>query len=357
MCCILTDHLVYYGHYATDYDTEYLNCFCLKGFTVSQFIANVCLHVLITIIVHIMIIIIIVNASTIRQYSCIYHTCTIISCLINHDNLMLLSYKTNIFWSGQPSINDIVTSVNMSIAMSINYYTCITLNIFYYCATACMYPLLSPDIYTCIYNSMVNSIMNNYIHSKHYACSLSAFIDIQLIMKVILVLILYSSQQITIQCYRSIFIFSHYLLVLYSGIIHIVYARVVYYLTFTILILLHVYQYVFIMNDKIDWHKNTIMSANIICTQLLIRRSVGIYGYMHLLYNESKHLFYCIFFGNDLMVAKRYEQIFSKYPTCIIYLPILLIFLGLLIWQLETVYNIIMCTHRWISIPPEKWLV
>ena len=148
MCCILTDHLVYYGHCATDYDIEYLNCFCLKGLTVSQFIANVCLHLLITIIVHIMIIIIIVNASTIRQYSCIYHTCTIISCLINHDNLMLLSYKTNIFWSGQPSINDIVTSVNMSIAMSINYYTCITLNIYYYCATACMYPLLSPDIYT-----------------------------------------------------------------------------------------------------------------------------------------------------------------------------------------------------------------
>ena len=65
----------------------------------------------------------------------------------------------------------------------------------------------------------------------------------------------------------------------------------------------------------------------------------------------------CIFFGNDLMVAKRYEQIFFKYPTCIIYLPILLIFLGLLIWQLETVYNIIMCTHRWISISPEKWLI
>ena len=97
-------------------------------------------------------------------------------------------------------------------------------------------------------------------------------------MKVILVLILYSSKQITIQCYRSIIIVRHYLLVLYSSIIHIVYARVVYYLTFTILLLVHVYQYVFIMNDKIEWHKNTIMSANIICTQLLIRRSVGIYG-------------------------------------------------------------------------------
>ena len=67
---------------------------------------------------------------------------------------------------------------------------------------------------------------------------------------------------------------------------------------------------------------------------------------MHLLvYNESKRLFPYIFFDNDLMVAKRYEQIFSKYPACIIYLPILLIYLGLLIWQLETFYNIIMCTH------------
>ena len=65
---------------------------------------------------------------------------------------------------------------------------------------------------------------------------------------------------------------------------------------------------------------------------------------MHLLYNEFKHLFYCIFFGNDLMVAKRFEQIFSKYPTCIIYLPILLIFLGLLIWKLET-FITLLCVH------------
>ena len=68
-------------------DIEYLNCFLSEGLTVSQFIANICLHLLITIIVHIMMIIIIANASTIRQYSCIYHTCTIISCLIIHDNL------------------------------------------------------------------------------------------------------------------------------------------------------------------------------------------------------------------------------------------------------------------------------
>ena len=133
-----------------DCATEYYICLCLKGTSVSQFNANVCLQLVIIIIV--------VNTIILMQCSCLYETMICYSTYYN--SLLLLSCTINMLWSRQPSINDIVTSFTKLIAMFVNY--CRTIYICNCRDTVCMYALWNPPI---------NKLMNNYICLKHYTCT------------------------------------------------------------------------------------------------------------------------------------------------------------------------------------------
>ena len=81
----------------------------------------------------------------------------------------------------------------------------------------------------------------------------------------------------------------------------------------------------------------------------------------HIRIIKIKHVSHCKYVGNNLIVATRYEQLFLheyhlRFFCRLIEIIIYLVLLSMLIlWKLVKIC--FMFAHRWISIPPEQWLI
>ena len=132
--------MVCYGHFIMDYEIKYLNCLCLKGTTVSQFITNTCLQLIIVIIQLLVRVVILIEYSSLVRIITYYNLYLInIHVWLNDNSIVkksciLLSsiannkYDYKVYRSFRPPrprqscTNCIDNILNRSTIVSMNFY-------------------------------------------------------------------------------------------------------------------------------------------------------------------------------------------------------------------------------------------
>ena len=362
--------MVCYGHFIMDYEIKYLNCLCLKGTTVSQFITNACLQLIIVIIQLLVRVVILIEYSSLVRIITYYNlyliniqvwlndnsivkkSCILLSSIANnkYDYKVYLSFRPP--RPRQSCTNCIDNILNRSTIVSMNFYIIVC----YRCDSIYMHTLRheSNFVYRCL------------IH-KYLVENTNIFTYIQLILKVPQHLmyapcLIQFAFNLMICCsndiFNTIYVYSHImvmdhtiLLLLWCTCIFIIYTRVLAYNTILCNSLVLLCQYTCNLSWKVEWNAIVAICITNLINKNQLLKTIFLAKYYYLLF-----AFICnyLFIDNSLLIAARYEQLFCMHHVCTITYFITLMS-SIILWELINSYN--MCLHRWIFLNLSQWLI